>query len=229
MYKYETHLHTFPVSRCARSGVAESLLFYKELGYDGVVVTNHFIDGNVNIDGKMSYEDKLAFYFSDYEEALKIGKEISLKVFCGVELSYKGTDFLVYGLDKQWFLDHPQIMDMKKSDELPFMMECGALVIHAHPFREAGYIDHIRLFPRQVHGVEVLNTARTEFENTLAKQYADNYHLIQTAGSDNHMGRQAKLLAGLCFKEPLLDEQDFVRRVKAGKAEIFTMEKGEAL
>ena len=32
MYKYETHLHTAPVSRCARAGVRETLEFYKELG-----------------------------------------------------------------------------------------------------------------------------------------------------------------------------------------------------
>ena len=27
-------------------------------------------------------------------------------------MSYKGTDFLVYCLDKQWFLDHPQIEEL---------------------------------------------------------------------------------------------------------------------
>ena len=28
MYKYETHLHTFPVSGCAVAGVRENLEFY---------------------------------------------------------------------------------------------------------------------------------------------------------------------------------------------------------
>ena len=50
MYKYETHLHTYPVSGCAKAGVRESLEFYKSLGYDGVFITNHFLDGNVNLD-----------------------------------------------------------------------------------------------------------------------------------------------------------------------------------
>ena len=44
MYRYETHLHTFPVSRCAIASVEESLKYYKELGYDGVFITNHFPD-----------------------------------------------------------------------------------------------------------------------------------------------------------------------------------------
>ena len=47
MYKYETHLHTSPVSKCAIASVRDSLEFYKSLGYDGVFITNHFIQGNM--------------------------------------------------------------------------------------------------------------------------------------------------------------------------------------
>ena len=104
MYKYETHLHTYPVSKCARSTVRENLELYKEFGYDGVFITNHFLDGNINIDYNTPYEEKINFYFSDYEEAKKLEDEIGIKVFCGVELTYKGTDFLIYGLDKDWYL-----------------------------------------------------------------------------------------------------------------------------
>ena len=114
MYLYETHLHTSPVSKCASATVREQLELYKSLGYTGVFITNHFIDGNINIDPVAPYKDKIDFYFSDYEEGLKIGKELGIDVFLGVELSYKGTDFLVYGLDKEWFLAHPEIQDMKK-------------------------------------------------------------------------------------------------------------------
>ena len=192
MYKYETHLHTFPVSRCAKADVKESLEFYKKLGYDGVFITNHFLDGNINIEKEKSYEEKIAFYFSDFEKGAEIGKTLGIKVFCGVELSYGGTDFLVYGLDKEWFLSHPEIMDMKKSDELAFMMDSGALIMQAHPFREKIYIDHIRLFPRNVHGVEIINAAGTEEENNLAKIYCEHYGLIKFAGSDNHSASRQK-------------------------------------
>ena len=223
MYKYETHLHTFPVSRCAKADIKESLDFYKKLGYDGVFITNHFLDGNINIETEKSYEEKIEFYFSDYEKGLEIGKALDIKVFCGVELSYKGTDFLVYGLDKEWFLSHPEIMDMKKSDELAFMMDSGALVIQAHPFREASYINHIRLFPRHVHGVETVNASRTEAENNMAKVYATNYDLIEFAGSDNHSASKQKKLAGVCCEEPIYDTEDFIRKVKENKMRIFTL------
>lgn len=225
MYKYETHLHTSPVSACAQATVRRSLEFYKSMGYDGVFITNHFIDGNISGDRSKPYAERIEFYFSDYEEGVKIGKELGIKVFCGVEQSLGGTDFLIYGLDKRWFLAHPEIEQMRKSDELAFYMESGALVIQAHPFREANYIDHIRLFPRDVHGVEIINACRTEFENKMAAIYAENYGLLTFAGSDNHSAELQLHLAGMESEAPIIDEQDFVNSVQNGKMQIFTIDR----
>lgn len=224
MYKYETHLHTYPVSQCAKAGVRECLEFYKENGYSGVFITNHFLDGNINIDKALPYKEKIEFHFSDYEKALTLEKEIGIKVFYGAEISYCGTDFLIYGLDKEWFLKHPEIMDMRKKEQLQFFIENEALVVQAHPYREAFYIDHIRLFPRQVHGVEVINACRTELENKMAKIYAQNYGLLEFAGSDNHIGAGQKKLAGMSCEEEVLSESDFVKKVKNEKMNVFTLE-----
>ena len=222
MYRYETHLHTAPASKCARASVRDNLTFYKSAGYDGVFITNHFLDGNVGGDRSLPYAGQLAFYLSDYKEAKALEKEIGIKVFFGVELSYGGTDFLIYGLDGDWYAAHPEIMQMKKSEELPFMREAGALVVQAHPFREAGYIDHIRLFPRGVEGVEVLNANRTDFENHMAEIYAAEYGFLRTAGTDNHLGGRQIKLAGMECETPLETEQDFIARMRAGEMRIFT-------
>lgn len=219
-YRYETHLHTYPVSKCAHKGVREALLFYKKLGYDGVFITNHFIDGNINMDRSSPYEALINFYFSDYEEGVKIGEEIGISVFCGVELSYKGTDFLVYGLDKEWFLSHSEICDMKKSQQLQLFRDNGALVIQAHPFREASYIDHIRLFPRCVDGVEIYNGGCTEFENEMAERYADQYSLLHFSGTDFH-GVKKKYLCGIETQKIITDVNDFVDIIKSNKAVCF--------
>lgn len=221
MYLYETHLHTFPVSKCARSDARESLTLYKNLGYAGVFITNHFIDGNINCDRFLPYAERIEFYFSDYENGVQIGKELGLSVFSGIESSYKGTDFLIYGLNKAWFLEHPEIEQLKKSQMLTLMADSGALIIQAHPFREAAYIDHIRLFPRHVHGVEVYNACRTELENEMAELYAKRYGLIEFAGSDKHSANQPSRLGGMQSETPILDEQDFVRRVKSGEITPF--------
>lgn len=221
MFKYETHLHTAPVSLCALASVRHNLEYYKKLGYDGVFITNHFLDGNISIDNSLPYDQRINFYFSDYEEGVKLSIEIGIKVFCGIETSYKGTDFLVYGLDKEWFLDNPQIMNMKMSEKLSFFSQNGALVIQAHPFYESPWIDHIRLFPKNVHGVEVENACRTKQVNDRAKQYANMYELIEFAGSDNHSGEGQVRLAGMCGDTPINNVQDFIKAVKNKTMKTF--------
>lgn len=224
MYRYETHLHTSPVSACATAGVRETLEFYKTLGYDGVFITNHsFIGGNINISYGTPYKERVEFFFSDYEQAKELEDEIGIKVFSGVEISYGGTDFLVYGLDKQWFLENPQIADMRMSEKLAFFMEAGALVIHAHPFLEARYIDHIRLFPRHVHGVEVFNACKNDFQNGLAMQYAQNYELALFAGSDNHAAAGVRRLGGIECELPIENERELKALLLDGKINIFNM------
>ena len=156
-----------------------------------------------------------------------------LKVFPGVELSYKGTDFLIYGLEKAWYKAHPEIMDMKKSIELLYLKEAGALVIQAHPYREANYIDHIRLFPRSVHGAEIYNSGQTWESNEPAVLYARHYSLFTTCGSDNHWAGNVfnKLrekgfrpeIAGMCSDTEIFTVDDYILKIKAGTMKMFLM------
>ncbi|MBE5777685.1 MAG: histidinol-phosphatase [Clostridiales bacterium] len=223
MYLYEMHLHTAPVSACAGATPEESVRFYHRIGYDGLFITNHFIDGNIAINSDTPYEDKIRFYFADYYAALETGKELGCKVYSGLEMCHQGTEFLIYGLEEDWFLAHPEIQDMPISQKLTFMRQCGALVIQAHPYREASYIDHIRLFPRQVDGVEVFNAGNAELANSMAKAYAEGYGLRPSAGSDNHIAARQRMLGGLKSDAPITDMQDFITRFKAGDFVPFAM------
>ena len=223
-YLYETHLHTSPVSKCARADVRDNLRFYKEMGYAGVFITNHFIDGNISCDRDLPYEERIEFYFSDYENGVELGKQIGISVFFGIESSFRGTDFLIYGLDKEWFLNHPEIEGMEKTEMLALMAKSGAFIVQVHPFREASYIDHIRLFPRSVHAVETYNACRTDFENGMAAHYAEQYGLIPFAGSDNHSAAGQRRLGGMQSDTPVRDELDFIERVKSGDITPFSLE-----
>ena len=41
-YKYELHCHTAGVSQCASIKPKELVNHYEKLGYDGIVLTDHF-------------------------------------------------------------------------------------------------------------------------------------------------------------------------------------------
>lgn len=221
MYKYETHCHTSPASLCGQKSPEEVLKFYKQKGYDGVFITNHFLDGNIGCDRSLGYNEQIEFYFTDYEKAIELSEAIGIKVFLGVEISYGGTDFMIIGLDKEWYLNHPEIMTMRQRDKLNFYRENGAFVIQNHPYREAEYIECIRLFPRSVDAVEVINASCTDLANKMANVYAENYGLCKTAGSDNHVAGDVSRIAGIITKNPINSEADYINAVKNGEIEIF--------
>lgn len=221
MFRYETHLHTFPVSRCGKASAEETVDFYKAKGYDGVFITNHYIGSNINVDENVPFEEKVHFYFSDYKRALARGREVGLKVFPGVELSNNGTDFLVYGLDEDWFLAHPEITVADKKEYFALMREAGALVIHAHPFREDQWIDHLRLYPRDVDGIEIINAGRTDFQNHMAQVYAEEYGLLPFAGSDNHRAGNCARLAGVDLQESANSVEEFISAIRGGRYAVF--------
>lgn len=220
-YLYETHLHTAPVSRCAKASVEQTLAYYKSLGYAGVCITNHFIDGNINIERDRPYEERIRFFCSDYENAEKLGLEMGISVFFGIEMSYGGTDFLVYGIDKAWLLAHPEIDTMSIRDKLTLMADAGAFIVQAHPYREARYIECIRLFPRHVHAVEIYNASQPDLPNDMARHYAASYGLIPFAGSDNHWAEEKRTLGGVMTDRPLDDIFDFIQTAKEGKMTPF--------
>lgn len=224
MYKYEMHLHTYPASDCGKFSPERNVKYYASLGYDGIFITNHFLDGNTGIDRSLPFEGQIDAYFKDYEEAVEAGKKYGIKVFLGLEMSYNGTDFLVYLLDKQWFKAHPEILKMNRKDELDFLRSEGAFITQAHPFHGAERIDHIRLFPKSVDAVEVFNASRPEFENTMSAFYANHYGLINMAGSDNHWADKNDCLAGMMCETPAENEKDFFEKVRRGEMKIFTPE-----
>ena len=40
-YKYEVHMHTLQASACGRTDGRDYIAKFKELGYDGMIITDH--------------------------------------------------------------------------------------------------------------------------------------------------------------------------------------------
>lgn len=220
LYKYETHCHTSEASKCSKIDGASLARLYKELGYTGLFITDHFYNGNTCVPRELPWSEWVDNFVMGYLNAKAEGDRIGLDVFFGFEYSIQGNDFLIYGLDAEWLRANPDQISLNLRDYLNKVREDGGLVIHAHPFREARYIDHIRLLPGHVDGVEINNTSMSPEVNRRADWYAREYGLLMSAGSDNHVGTRTRL-GGVYFTEKLTSAGDFVRLMKEGSAELF--------
>lgn len=228
MYRYEMHCHTKYTSACSRLDAATLVGMYLENGYDGVVVTDHFLNGNTTVDRSLPWERQIDDFCRGYERVREEGDKVGLKVFFAFEYSYLGTDFLTYGPDKEWLKARPRLLELSVREYLMKMREEGMFVAQAHPFREADYIDHIRLFPSCMEGLETYNACRDERCNRLADYLAEEYSLLKIGGSDCHSENQP-VLSGVQTEQPAESMEQLVAAIRGGRAHVFHTENKRAL
>ena len=181
--------------------------FYKSIGYSGLVISDHFFNGNCAVPKELPWEERVNLFCKGYESAKKRGDEIGLSVFLAWECSYKGNDILTYGLDKKWLLEHENCDLIPIKEYIQLVKNSGGYAVHAHPFRERDYVEVIRLLPRDVCAVETINAANSEFENEMADIYAEKYGITKSAGTDNHKINGKRLGAlELDFEAKSMDE-----------------------
>ena len=187
-YLYETHLHTAGVSRCAISRGSDYIAGYMDMGYSGLMVTDHFFNGNTALPRKLPWKEWVDRFYRGYEEAKEEGDRRGFDVFFGWEETFDGCDdYLVYGLDKDWLLAHPEVRSWTRGEQYKAVKEAGGCVVQAHPFRQRYYIPRIILSTGCVDGVEAVNGGHEDVScDALAYRYAHKIGKTVTAGTDIH-------------------------------------------
>ena len=217
MVLYETHLHTCQASACGKSTGAEHARFYKDIGFAGIIVTDHFFGGNTCVPKDRPWKERVDMFCSGYEDALIQGQKCGLDVFFGWEQGYGDDEYLVYGLNKQWLLNHPEVETWTRREQLEGVHRYGGCVVQAHPFRTRDYIRYVRLGYRYCDGAEVANAANGALNDAYALRYAKHFGLAMTAGSDNHHSFEGldpqKKIMGIALDQKLGSIDDLVQRI----------------
>ncbi|MCR5459564.1 MAG: GNAT family N-acetyltransferase [Acetatifactor sp.] len=215
LYRYETHLHTVESSACGVTPGREYPAIFKERGYDGIFITDHFFHGNTRPSRELPWPEYVDAYMKGYEEAKKAGDKIGFKVFFGIEENFEGDEFLIYGVDREFLLAHPEIPHWTREDMIKAVHEAGGAVMQAHPFRDRDYIKKIHLYPENVDGIEGINTANTANDNLAALCYALHYGLMIQAGSDTHSKWAiGDGNGGILYEKPITSELDYADRLR---------------
>ena len=54
-FLYETHMHTCQGSACGRATGREQARVYRDAGYTGIIITDHFFGGNTAVDRRLPW------------------------------------------------------------------------------------------------------------------------------------------------------------------------------
>jgi hypothetical protein len=180
-YRIELHAHTNPASKCSQVTPQLMAETYKGLGFDGLVLTNHFL-----LKEDMSKAEYMDFYMADYEKTREAGERLGLKVYLGTEIRFTENynEFLIFGVTRSMLEDIYDLLpygveNFRAQYRLP-----DSVFVQAHPMRK----NSTPVAPELLDGVEVFNTHPLHDGRIgLAALYAqENKREIITAGSDFH-------------------------------------------
>ncbi len=214
LFFYETHLHTCEASACGSTPGKDYIKAYKEAGYAGIFVTDHFFNGNSGVPKDLPWEERIELYCKGYEHAKEEADKVGgFDVFFGLEVNFKGDEFLIYGPDKEWLKAHPDIMIWSHDELRAELHKIGGLMIQAHPFRDRDYLQAIYVHPYQADGFEGYNAGNRVYSDCYAFDFAKRNRIKMTSGSDIHnVSKITDHIGGICFTERLKGPKDYAAK-----------------
>ena len=218
-YKYELHCHTSDVSLCASSGAADAVKFYKERGFDGIVITDHYSPQTFLLHRALMPQKYINHYMKGYRRALEAaGDDFTVLLGCEVRFLFTIDDFLIYGVDEEFLKGAGNMLLMYLRRLYKLCDSRGLILLEAHPFRKMRF----RHNPRYLHGCEIFNGKDYGTEaNVKAKRWADECNFrIRTSGGDFH-NRNNTVPGGIITTEPIKTNEDLLRILRSGNYKII--------
>lgn len=212
-YLFDTHIHTKEASSCSRVWAADIVKRYKELGYDGLIITDHFSASQFKRHGS-TYAEQVQTYLSGYRAAKEFETE-DFHIILGMELRFleNDNDYLVYGFDEEFVINNDLTQYNDPEEFRPVIEANNLIMFQAHPFR----IGMTVIDPELLDGVEVYNGhGDHDSRNDIAYKWAEKHNLRKLSGSDFH-GNLSLEPGGVYFEEYLTDSKQVAEALRNGK------------
>jgi hypothetical protein len=210
--KIDLHCHTYPLSSCSGIRPNELIARAKEVGLDGICLTEH---------------NKLW----PRADALRLSEEFNFPIFRGMEVTTRDGDILAFGLEEEpnGIVSAAELR--KKVDE------SGGFMIAAHPFRGFLMFTFVQLALsmeraaarpvfKSVHAIEAYNSNVTQQETQIALDVGARLSLPCVAGSDAHaladVGKYYTEFAG-----EIRNDDELVAQLNTGNFSLVLQKTGE--
>lgn len=216
MYVIETHLHTTPVSSCARFAPEEMMRFCKDAGYDTVFVSDHFAKHHFDKLLCATGQEKTNLLYASYLRAKEAGQALGMHVLFSPELSLCGNHYLLYNADLAFLNSREDFFEMSLEVFYQYAKSWGITIVQAHPFRDGKCTPQ----PDFVDGLEAVNS-NPRHENYDEKVFAiaKEYGLPVSAGSDAHRTEDIGGAAMLSTFE-IKTTEDYLKLLRSGEAQL---------
>ena len=223
MFKYDLHVHSIGASACGHDTVCEMTKRYKEIGFTGFALTNHFLHGYTGVDRSLSWQDYVKEYSKYYYDALETAEKLDFDLIFGLEEKYDaGKEILVYGITPETLLANPQLEAMDINIWSNTVRQNGGFIAYAHPFRNRNYIPDPYAMPdiSLVDGLEAYNYCNDPCDNELAVKTFKNSGKIIIAGGDLHSVNFNDTF-GIITQNRIKNTTDLAQTLKNNQFEIY--------
>ena len=209
--KFDLHCHTKEGSVDSKVTIQEYITRYRELGYDGFMITDH-----------NSYKGCLAWHLM--HAIHKYGNTDGFTVLCGIEYDTKDAGHVLVVLPDGIYLPILRIRGMRARKLAKIVHRYGGIVGLAHPFGiPSSSAMSFKLMNesilKQMDFIEVFNTCENEVSNKLAGELAEKYRLPGFAGTDAH-NAQFIGMAATEIEWDIHSNRDLIDAVNAGASFI---------
>ena len=200
MIKIETHCHSKGGSSCGTCTAKEIVEFYKNAGYGGIVLTNHYSQSIVeDYYGAKNDKEGVDRFFSLYDEFEIQAKKEGLKTFFGIEVRINSTqtEYVLYGFDREFLYKNPRLYEYTQKELFELANKNDLFMFQSHPFRDGVVAGD----PRYLHGAESFNGHYHHVNrNDFAEKFCEDNNLIKLSGTDFHHDDQP-ITAGIYIPE----------------------------
>lgn len=213
-YIYEMHCHTGCTSQCGRVEPERIVELYKQHGYNGIVVTDHY--SPLTFMPSANAHHHIDHFLEGYRR-MKAAAGDDFTVLLGMEHRHYGTvnDYLIYGITEEFLYNAGNLLFTGEKKIKEICEKNGFLVYQAHPFRP--FIT--RCNPDYLDGIEVYNGKNPKEENEKAYEWAKQTGKLMISGSDFHIEEHVAK-GGIITKKPIKNNEDLLQILKNGEFDL---------